>query len=150
MPRKNIKTLENEFKSNGVLEKTVSEQKKLIAAQEETIKKLLAEVDRLQGIDKAAVIKLELTPEQQIIEMQIMRLQQTSMERSLTYDETRMLDIHIKNKRLMDDKSTINADYKTLPTDITEDELLRIADGAQNEETPKKAKRSRAKSKTSS
>lgn len=148
MPRKSVKTLESEFKSTALLEKTVAELKKENKALQETVSKLLAELDKVKGVDRS-VVKLELTPEQQIIEMQIMRLQAASIERSLTYDETRMLDIHIKNKRLMEDKSTINADYKTLPEGITEGELMRIAESAEKKEKPK-PKRSRVKSKTSS
>lgn len=150
MATKNTKTLENEFKSKAVLEKTITQLREKNKALEETVSKLLAEVDRLKGIDKNKVVKLELSPEQEILEVQIMRLQQASRERSLTYDETRMLDLHIKNKRLLEDKSTINADYKTLPTEMSDDELLRIAESAENKEKTKTTKRSRTKPKASS
>jgi hypothetical protein len=150
MATKNAKTLEKDFKSKAVLEKTITQLREKNKALEETVSKLLAEVDRLKGIDKNKVVKLELSPEQEILEVQIMRLQQASRERSLTYDETRMLDLHIKNKRLLEDKSTINADYKTLPAEMSDDELLRIAESAESEEKTKTTKRSRTKSKTSS
>lgn len=141
MPK--TKTLQQNFKSTAVLEQTVVELKKENQALKETVSKLLNEVDRLRGVDKEKVVRLELTPEQEILEMQIHRLQQVSRERALTLDETRTLDLHIKNKRLLDDKSTVNAEYSVLPADISDDELLRIAEGV--EEKPKKSRRSKSK-----
>ena len=142
---KSIKNMKDKFTSTASLEKTVATLKKENKALQDTVSKLLKEVDRLNDIDKKSVVALDLTPEQQIIEMQIMRLQATSLERALSYDETRMLDIHIKNKRLLEDKSTMNADYKTLPSTITDDELMRIAENVEIEEKPKKGRRSKPK-----
>lgn len=150
MPKKSIKTLENEFKSTAVLEQNILELKKKNKALEETVSKLLSELEKTKDIKKNQVIKLELSPEETIIEMQILRLQEESMTRALTYDETRMLDIHIKNKRLLGEKSTINAEYKALPVDASTDELMRLAEGAESKEKSQIKKSRRSKSKTSS
>ncbi len=139
------KTLGDKFKAEAALELQVAELKKENKALKDTVTKLLAEVDRLNGLDKKKLIKLEISPEQEIMDMQIMRLQAISRERLLSIDECRQLDLHVKNKRLLDDKSTINAEHKTLPAQISDAELLRIAESAQ-EETPVKK---RNKSKTS-
>lgn len=128
---KNVKTLSKNFKSTALLEKSILELKKENRALKQTVSKLLSEIDRVQNIDRSTIVKLDLSPEQEILEMQIMRLQTVSRERSLTLEETKMLDLHIKNKRLLEDKSTINADYKTLPSDITEEELMRIAESVE-------------------
>lgn len=117
-------------------------------ALKETIVKLLEELDKSRAIDTSNVIRLELTPEQRILETQIHRLEAVSRERQLTLEETRALDLHIKNKRLLDDKSTINADYTKVPDGLTEADLMRIAGSAETE--PKKLKKGRGKSKTSS
>ncbi len=141
---KSIKTLEKNFKSKASLELSVTELKEENRALKETVTKLLAEVERLNGLDKKA-LPIDLSLEQQILEMQIAMLHQESMNRVLTLDETRKLDLHIKNKRLLEDKSTLNAEYTTLPTEISDAELMRIAENANTEEEkPKKSKRTKS------
>ena len=143
------KDLRKGFKSKAVLETENVELRKENKALKETITKLFRKLDNLPEESKSNVVKLQLTPEQEILEMQIMRLQAISRERVLTLDETRKLDLHIKNKRLMEDKSTINADYKKVPEGITEKDLLEIAGNVEIEEF-QETKQKRRKSKTSS
>lgn len=140
MSKKNVDTLDKNFKSTAALEMEVTKLRQENKALNKTIDKLMNELDKARNVQRPKAVKIELTPEQRILEMQIMRLEALSQERALTLDETRMLDIHIKNKRLLDDKSTINAEYKNLLNDIPEDELLRIAESVEKEE-PKKPKR---------
>ena len=143
------KDLRKGFKSKAVLETENVELRKENKALKETITKLFRKLDNLPEESKSNVVKLQLTPEQEILEMQNMRLQAISRERVLTLDETRKLDLHIKNKRLMEDKSTINADYKKVPEGITEKDLLEIAGNVEIEEF-QETKQKRRKSKTSS
>lgn len=146
---KSIKTLEGKFKSEASLEVIVTELKKENKALKDTVSKLLKEVDRLNDIDKETVTRMDLSPEQQILEMQIMRLHAESLQRPLTLDETRTLDLHIKNKRLLEDKSTLNADYTALPSGMSDVELMRIAESVEAKETKKPKKSKRSKPKTS-
>lgn len=141
---KSIKTLQDSFKSTASLEHVSLELKKENKALKETVTKLLKEIDKISGVEKLKPV-IDMSPELQIIEMQIMRLHADSMLRQLSFDETKTLDLHIKNKRLLEDKSTLNAEYTSLPSDITEEDLLRIA-GAVGEEEPKKKKRPKSKS----
>jgi hypothetical protein len=113
----------------------------------ETVTLLLKEVDKLQNVDRNMVLNLALTPEQRILEVQISNIEAISNTRLLTLEETRALDLHIKNKRLLDDKSTINADYTKVPDGLTEADLIQIA-GNVDGSIKKKTKR-RTKSKTS-
>jgi hypothetical protein len=114
----------------------------------DTVTILLKEVDKLQNVDRNLILNLALTPEQRILEVQIQNIEAISNIRLLTLEETRALDLHIKNKRLLDDKSTVNADYTKVPDGLTEADLLQIA-GSVNGDSEKKSKR-RGKSKTSS
>lgn len=71
-------------------------------------------------------IQLQVTPEQEIADIQLERLRQSAKNRSLTLEETRMYDLLVKNKRLSQDESTVNlakGEYR----DVKEVELLKIA-----------------------
>lgn len=124
---KQIKVLENEFKSVSVLEQKNLELKEENRKLKDAVNQL---IDRLDTLDKnkSNLIKLELSSEELIIERQIQFLKESAMIRPLTLEETKILDLHIKNKRLLTDKSTINAKYKSLPDNMSDDELLRIAE----------------------
>jgi len=112
----------------------VLELKKENKALKETVTLLLKEIDRIREVDRSSVINLRLSPEQRILDMQIRYLEAISMDRALTLEETRALDLHIKNKRLLEDKSTINADYTKVPEGLTESDLMRIAGNVEEEE----------------
>jgi hypothetical protein len=131
---KNIKTLANDFKNTGLLEIEIKELKKRCDQLESYNNQLLEELDRARKIDRSNVIKLHLTPEQEILEQQIHRIQAVSRERTLTLEETKMLDLHIKNKRLLDDKSTVNAEYKDIKNSSIND-LMRLAEGEPSDVT---------------
>jgi len=124
---KQIKVLENEFKSVSVLEQKNLKLKEENRKLKDAVNQL---IDRLDTLDKnkSNLIKLELSSEELIIERQIQFLKESAMIRPLTLEETKILDLHIKNKRLLTDKSTINAKYKSLPDNMSDDELLRIAE----------------------
>jgi hypothetical protein len=134
--------------TKGELEVRVLELKKENEALKETVTLLLKEIDKIREIDRSNVIRLDLSPEQRILETQIHYMEAISRERALSLEETRALDLHIKNKRLLDDKSTINADYTKVPDGLTESDLLEIAGSV--EDVPIKKTKRRGKSKTSS
>lgn len=81
------------------------------------------------------VVQVELSPEEEIAELQLEKLRQASRQRKLTLEETRQYDLLVKNKRLSQEQSTINLDssqYKNL----SEAELIKIA-GAVDEPSKK-------------
>jgi len=133
--------------SEGKLQTLNLELKKENEGLKETVTLLLKEVDKLRETKQPSLIKLHLSPEQRILDLQIQRLEEVSNARQLTLEETRALDLHIKNKRLLEDKSTINADYTKVPEGLTEADLLQIA-GSVDGDSEEKPKR-RVKSKTS-
>jgi len=129
-----------EKKSVAVLNQELLQLRTENTALKETVTILLKEIDKIKNTQRPNLVRLELTPEQRIIETQIAYLEAVSMERALTLEETRALDLHIKNKRLLEDKSTLNADYKKVPEGLTQEDLLRIAGDVSIEETEGRSK----------
>ncbi|HEY8390187.1 MAG TPA: hypothetical protein VIL26_04460 [Clostridia bacterium] len=130
---KQIKVLEKEFKTISALEQKNLELKEENRKLKEAVNQLIARLDALDQT-KNKLVKLEISSEELIIERQIQFLKESAMLRPLTLEETKILDLHIKNKRLLTDKSTINAKYKSLPDDMSDDELLRIAESVETQE----------------
>jgi len=124
---KKITDLPVDFQKHLEISKLEKENKAL----NETVDKLLKEIDTLreQKTGITNVIKLYVTPEEEILENQISRLQQISRTRCLDMNEAKMLDLYIKNKRLIAEKSTMNAEFKTISEDTDTDELLRLVEG---------------------
>lgn len=102
-----------------------------------TITRLLADNDRLLKLDRKPKLILNASPEQELIQTQINNLNSSSRVRNLTLEETKMFDLLIKNQRLLNDESTLNADFKNLPSDVSEDELMKIAEGTDDERSVK-------------
>lgn len=103
-------------------------------ALKETLTKLLIELDTSRGIErKSEAERIKLTPEQRIIEDQITYFEAISITRCLSLDETRTLDLLIKNKRLLDKEKPIEPDYTKVPDD--DSDLLRIAGNVEPEPT---------------
>lgn len=80
-----------------------------------------------------SLIKLHITPEEIILEQQIRQLAKLSQAGSLTLEEIKMLDLLIKNKRLVNEQSTLNVDATALPPDTSVDDLVAIAGSTDNE-----------------
>ena len=116
---KSIKTLQSQFKSTAVAEKELVDLRKENAALKATLDKVLKKVDELMSVDPDAIIQRGYSPEQEIIELQIVRLQAISRIQALSLDETRTLDLHLKNKRLIDQKimEEIEAEWQDLSVD---------------------------------
>lgn len=123
MSNKSIKDLQLAF-SPEVEEKKLKE---LVVAKDQLIEKLFKKIDELQNLDRSKVIKLNLTAEEEICEMQIQSMLQTSRVRDLTLEETKKLDLLIKNKRLYNNQPTVNTKHEVLPTETPVDELMEIA-----------------------
>lgn len=69
-----------------------------------------------------------LTDEEIIAVKQLERLKKMSMDRELTLDEVKRMDLLVKNKRLAQGAATnINGDKKDLPKDVTPKQLIQIA-----------------------
>lgn len=75
----------------------------------------------------------KVSPEEEIAEIQLAKLNQIAKTRSLTLEETRMYDLLVKNKRLTQEKSTQNLQKGNF-RDVSEIELIKIA-GKSDEST---------------
>lgn len=130
MSSKNGKQLAEEFKKKSKTTKSTSlKLKSENKALQETVDKLLAEIENLRGLAPSNLIITDISPEQEIVDQQINLLNAISRQRQLTLDETRALDIHLKNKRMMEkkDPEAIEAEYRNLSKGLTEDDIMRIA-----------------------
>lgn len=99
-------------------------------------KRLQEEINTLTS-SKQSKLKIEYSDEEIIAHMQLERLRMKAMEQELTLEEIKKYDLLVKNKRLSEDKSTINADYKKLPENIDDDSLIQIAASASSSVTEK-------------
>lgn len=133
MSKKTITDLHQKFEDSFELIKLQKEN----YALNETIDKLLKEIDCLKSSPVPKVenklIKIHTTPEEEILDQQIMRLRQASQTRMLEVNEAKMLDLYIKNKRLLEEKSTINADFSPLTSDnMTNEQLFQLIESQKN------------------
>lgn len=92
-------------------------------------KRLQEEINTLTS-SKQSKLKIDYSDEEIIAHMQLERLRMKAMEQELTLEEIKKYDLLVKNKRLSEDKSTINADYKKLPENIDDESLIQIAASA--------------------
>lgn len=92
-------------------------------------KRLQQEINTLTS-SKQSKLKIDYSDEEIIAHMQLERLRMKAMEQELTLEEIKKYDLLVKNKRLSEDKSTINADYKKLPENIDDESLIQIAASA--------------------
>lgn len=150
MATKNTKALSKSFKSKALLEKTVLTLEKENKALKDTVSKLLKEIDRLNEMDKTkSALTLNLSPEMEILEIQIHRLKAKSRERDLSLEESKMLDLYIKNKRLLGENEPLDANYSRVPDGVTDEDLLEIAGYVENEEETDEKTDGKRKSKAS-
>jgi len=128
-------------KSKAQLETENAELRSQNKALELTVTNLLKEIDRLHELKIGALLDIDptLPPEEQIILKQIKYFAVISLERSLTLDETRALDILLKNKRLIEDKKPKETEDE-VPNGTTNADLLRIVSNGE-EKTNKQAKK---------
>jgi len=126
----NTKSLQKKFTESASIEVEVVKLRKENNALQETVTKLCKEIDRIREIDRKKT-SLILTPEEELLEVQINNLNSISRERKLTLEEVKTLDLLIKNKRLIKKQSTSNNEL-TLPAEMSDEELERIAASVEN------------------
>lgn len=146
---RNLKNIQ-ELSTVAELKKVATSQQREIKAAYKTIDKLLKDnnkkdekIKQLESNtpkekklpekkeESAPIIRIEITPEEEIAEHQLDRLRSASKTRALTLEETRMYDLLVKNKRLSQEKSTLtveNTQYKEIPNAT----LLEIAGKTNN------------------
>lgn len=125
------KSLQKSFLESSSLEVEVLKLRKENKALHETVSKLCRELDTSRGIEKVPS-KLILTPEEEILSVQISQLNGVSRERKLTLEEVKTLDLLIKNKRLLNKQRTSNNNL-TLPENLSDEELMRIAEHVEDQ-----------------
>lgn len=126
-----IADIAKQYTSKVALQKKILELGQLVAAQDQTIDSLAAELTNLK-IDgpkstSSGEIKIyENIPESEklIADVQLQRLKEAALGRDLTLEETRKYEIFSKVKNL--NKEDIPVDPK-LPRDVTPRTLLEIA-----------------------
>lgn len=129
-----IKTLAGAFADEFSLQAYCDAQYQLIHNLQNENTRLRDEVEHLKEALVASVplvnsvVKLEVPLEQAICEMQIAKMQRTAMDRDLTLEETKRLDLLIKNLYLAKGQSsTVVADYTKLPPNMSEEALIEMA-----------------------
>lgn len=133
-------------KSKASLLKENAELRKENQGLKDSLTATLKEIDKLKTVDLPK-IDPDLSLEEQIIENEIRGLMADSLLRSLTLDETRALDLLLKNKRIIEDKKP-KENEDEVPEGTNAEDLLRLV--SNGEEKPKVKKvRKRNKSKTS-
>lgn len=133
-------------KSNICLETENVKLQKENKALKQTVTSLLKEIDELKAkVSEIFEIDSEMSPEELIIEKQIKYFMAQSIVRTLSLDETRALDILLKNKRIIEDKKP-KENEDEVPDNASNAELLRIVSNGEEFQKPKKK---RNKSKTS-
>ena len=123
--------------NNVVIESIESSNSELILLKSE-VERLISENKKLQQelnqLKNPKPEKVLLSDETIIAELQLSRLKQKAFAGELTSEEIKKYDLLVKNKKLAEGNPTIIADYKKLPENVSEDELVLIASNLTNEE----------------
>lgn len=128
----NIITLAGKFKSQVELKEYCDNQFKLIGDLNRKVARLEEENEHLKQLLQQTVpviAPLDVTNEQAICELQLERLKRAALDRELTLEETKKMDLLIKNLYLAKGQSTaiINAQYKKVESEISDAQLVDIA-----------------------
>ena len=107
----NVIEIFNEFKTTVEKEQFITKQHTAITSLMAQNRKLSAEVDHLKELllNVAQAPKVEriiITPEEALIERQIELINNRAFNQELTLEDTKKLDLLIKNKRLFQEQST--------------------------------------------
>lgn len=95
-------------------------------------KKLQLEINKLKEGAKpksTTAPRLILSDEELIAQLQLERIKFKALEQELTLEEIKKYDLLVKNKRLAEGNATVVADYKKLPDNVSDADLLQIASG---------------------
>lgn len=99
----------------------------VVKKQEDEIKHLKALLDATADLD-CPVVSIIKSPAEIVCERQIEKLYEIAMQRMLSIDETKQLDLLIKNLRLVQGKSTTINSEKIIPKkELPTDSLLKLA-----------------------
>lgn len=121
------KTIDKLLKDNKLKEEEISHLKSLL---EKNVPVLIEDKKPQQ------LIQLDLSPEEEIAEIQLNKLKEASKNRALTLEEARIYDLLVKNKRLSRKESTVNienAAYK----EISVIELMKVAGKSDDSDSTK-------------
>lgn len=101
------------------------------------LERLTSENDSLKNeiklLKKPKAEKIAISDETVIAEIQLAMIKQKAFAGELTLEEIKKYDLLVKNKKLSEGSPTIIADYKRLPENVSEDELVLIASKPINE-----------------
>lgn len=103
-------------------------------------KRLQEEINKLQlKIKQLQSGVTHVSDEELIANTQLERLKMKAMEQELTLEEIKKFDLLVKNKKLSEANTTsLPAEYKNLPEDINDSELLQIASLSSSDAVPVK------------
>lgn len=93
-------------------------------ATKETVSKLLKELDKERNISTSPIIQGAYSPEMEIIDLQIHRIQMLSREGKLKMEDAKILDILIKNKKLLQEEKPVDADFEVINENTSVQELM--------------------------
>lgn len=132
-----VKTRKSVYSKDSSQTETQLDDVKSLAISREDIlleenKKLQLEINRLQKLlaevrQPKSSTRLIITDEDLITQTQLERIKFKAMEQELTLEEIKKFDLLVKNKKLSEGNPTVIADYKKLPDDVKEEDLIRLA-----------------------
>lgn len=133
----------NDFKTNIEKEQFLVKQHVAITQLMHQNKQLQQEIEHLKALlaqsssllpALSPVEKIIMTPEEALIEHQIELIRNRSFDRELTLEDTKKLDLLIKNKRLAKEQSTtIQGEFKKIDKkNFSDAELIQIVSTKKN------------------
>lgn len=125
----NIKEVIEKSSESLELQETITKQLQSLQQAKKIIQELSIENKKLKELLIVSATDKPLKPTEQLIcETQIEQLRETALERQLTLEETKRLDLLVKNLLLSKGSmKDIKPDYRTIPKGLTADSLLAIA-----------------------
>lgn len=127
-----ITTLAGQFKTHTELQQYCDAQYITLQKAYERIQRLEGELTHLKSVLASTPltdnpVQIITSDEQSICEMEIQRLKETAMQRGLTLEETKRLDLLVKNLFLSkEQRKDLNVPFKNL-SNISRDTLIEIA-----------------------
>lgn len=140
----NISEIFNEFKTEVEKQQFINKQHETIASLLVKNKQLENEITHLKTLllnsplikEENSVERIIITPEEALIERQIEMLQNRSFNTEMTLEDTKKLDLLLKNKHIIKDQfENIKADSKKVDKrSLTKAELILIASSKKPED----------------
>lgn len=136
----------NQFRDDVEKQQFLEKQHALILKLQKDNKNLQIEINHLKNLLTQSVpllmpevVNVIVTPEEAVIDKQIELLQARGIDRELTLEDTKKLDLLIKNKRLVKEQSTtIQGESKKIDKrSVSNAELILIASKKEPSSDPK-------------